>query len=142
MAIIAPNCFDPENVQNITILHCTNTHREIFSEFYQIKSKSDCIYHFPIDFEQQTDTVRLLFQFNRKMVNTIWFRFDLLRFRKYFSVCNWEIFSSKTPSNTRRPNYWSEFIFYHNVMNIIQIIRYRIVICSSSRKNFCRKVFF
>ena len=28
-------------------------------------------YHFPIDFDQQTDTVRFLFQINRKMVNTI-----------------------------------------------------------------------
>ena len=31
--------------------------------------------------------VRLLFQINRKMVNTIWFRVDLIRFRKNFSVC-------------------------------------------------------
>ena len=27
------------------------THREIFSKSYQIKLKSDCIYHFPIDLE-------------------------------------------------------------------------------------------
>ena len=27
------------------------------------------------------------FQINRKMVNTIWFRFDLIRFGKDFSVC-------------------------------------------------------
>ena len=27
------------------------------------------------------------FQVNRKMVNTIWFRFDLIRFRKDLSVC-------------------------------------------------------
>ena len=27
------------------------------------------------------------FQINRKIVNTIWFRFDLIRFQKYFSVC-------------------------------------------------------
>ena len=26
-------------------------HREIFSKSYQIKPKSDCIYHFPIDLE-------------------------------------------------------------------------------------------
>ena len=38
------------------------THREIFSKSYKITSKSDCVYHFPID------------------LNT-------LRFRKYFSVC-------------------------------------------------------
>ena len=41
------------------------THREIFSKSYQIKLKSDYIYHAPIDFEQQTDTVRLPFQINR-----------------------------------------------------------------------------
>ena len=27
-----------------------STHREFFSKSYQIKPKSDCIYHFPIDF--------------------------------------------------------------------------------------------
>ena len=37
-----------------------NTHREIFSKYFQIKPKSDSFYHFPI---------------------------DLIRFRKYFSVC-------------------------------------------------------
>ena len=47
------------------------THGQIFSKSYQINSKSDCIYHFPIDLEQETDTVRLLFQINRKIVNTI-----------------------------------------------------------------------
>ena len=46
------------------------THREIFSKSYQIKPKSDCIYHAPIDLEQQTNTVCLLFQINRKMVNS------------------------------------------------------------------------
>ena len=30
------------------------------------------------------------FQINWKMVNTIWFRFDSIRFRKYFSVCTTE----------------------------------------------------
>ena len=45
------------------------------------------MYHFTIDLEQQTDSVRLLFQINRCMVNTIWFRFDIIRFRKYFSLC-------------------------------------------------------
>ena len=28
-----------------------STYREIFSKFYQIKPKSDCIYHAPIDLE-------------------------------------------------------------------------------------------
>ena len=39
-----------------------------------------------MDFRQQTDTVHLLLQINRKMVNTIRFRFDLTIFRKDFSV--------------------------------------------------------
>ena len=56
------------------------SYREIFSKPYEIKLKSDCIYHFPTDLEHQTDTVHLLFQINRKMVNTIRFRFDLIRF--------------------------------------------------------------
>ena len=33
------------------------------------------------------NSVRLLFRINRKMVNTIWFWFDLIRFRKDFPVC-------------------------------------------------------
>ena len=42
----------------------------------------------------QTDTVRLLFQINRKMVNTIWFPFDLIRFRKDFSVCEIKVWGN------------------------------------------------
>ena len=34
-----------------------------------------------------TKRTSVLFQINRKMVNTIWFRFDLIRFGKDFSVC-------------------------------------------------------
>ena len=64
------------------------TSYQIFSKFYWIKQKSDCNYHFPIDLEQQTDAVRLLFQINRCMVNTIRYRFDLIKFRKDFSVCD------------------------------------------------------
>ena len=30
---------------------CHLTRREIFSKFYQVITKSDCIYHFPIDLE-------------------------------------------------------------------------------------------
>ena len=63
------------------------SHTEFFfSKSYWIKLKSDCIYHAPIDLEQQTDSVRLLFRINRCMVNTIWFRVDLIRFWKDFSV--------------------------------------------------------
>ena len=34
-----------------------------------------------------TKRTSVLFQINLCMANTIWFRFDLIRFRKYFSVC-------------------------------------------------------
>ena len=34
-----------------------------------------------------TKRTSVWFQINRKMVNTIWFQFDLIRFRKDFSVC-------------------------------------------------------
>ena len=33
-------------------------HGELFSKSWQIKPKSDCIYHASIDLEQQTDTHR------------------------------------------------------------------------------------
>ena len=38
-----------------------DAHREIYSKSYYITPKSDCIYHAPIDLEQQTDSVCLLF---------------------------------------------------------------------------------
>ena len=47
------------------------THGESFSKSYKIKPKSNCICHAPIYLEQKTDTVRLLFQINRCMANTI-----------------------------------------------------------------------
>ena len=40
-----------------------------------------------IDLEQQTNAVRLLFQINRIMINTIWIWFDLIWFWKDFSLC-------------------------------------------------------
>ena len=71
---------------NASLCRAWFAHREIFSKSYQIKLKSDCIYHTPINLEQQKDAVRLLlFQINRCMVNTIWFRFDLIRFWKDIS---------------------------------------------------------
>ena len=61
--------------------------QKYFLKSYHIKPKSDCICHAPIDLEQQTGA-RLLFQINRCMASTIWLRFDMIRFRKYFSVCS------------------------------------------------------
>ena len=38
-------------IQLSVFLYKAPTHRDIFSKCYQIKPKSDCIYHFPIDLE-------------------------------------------------------------------------------------------
>ena len=54
----------------IDISDAVPAHWEIFSKSYYVKPKSDCIYHFPIVLKQKTD-VRLLFQINLYMVNTI-----------------------------------------------------------------------
>ena len=44
-------------------------------------------------------------QINRKMVTTIWFRVDLIRFQKYFSVCSLSVsWGSKTPPPLQHPN--------------------------------------
>ena len=68
------------------------SHREILSNQTEIRlylSLSDCIW---------TKRSSVLFQINRKMVNIIWFRFDLIIFRKAFSAgCSkrdeWRVFS-------------------------------------------------
>ena len=65
-----------------------NTQRNIFEILLNQTQIRLYLTFSSIDLEQQTDTVRLLFQINLYMVNTIWFGFDLLRFRKYFSVCS------------------------------------------------------
>ena len=44
----------------ITASWAVVTHREIFSKSYCSKFKSICIYHFPIDLDQQTNSVRLV----------------------------------------------------------------------------------
>ena len=51
--------------------HKDRAHRETFSKSYQIKPKLIIFTTFPIDLEQHTDTVRLLFKINRWMVNAI-----------------------------------------------------------------------
>ena len=70
--------------QNIRKM-ATSTHREIFLKFYRINPKSNFIYH-----SDWFGTKRksVWFQINRNMVITIRFRFDLIRFRKKFSVCS------------------------------------------------------
>ena len=63
---------------------------EIFPISHFIKLKSDCIYYFSVWFET-------VFQINWKMVNTIWFRFDLIRFRIDFSV--WALFCTRVQTS-------------------------------------------
>ena len=58
--------------------------------------KSNCIYHFPNWFRTANGRCPFVFQINRKMVNTIWFQFDLIQFRKYFSVCSLPVLTIKT----------------------------------------------
>ena len=41
------------------------------------------------------------FKINRKMVNTIWFRVDLIRFRKYFSACTGSMAPPHAPETSR-----------------------------------------
>ena len=107
--------------------------------------KSDCIYHTPIDLESNGR------QFcNRCIVNTVWFRFDLIRFRKDFSVCRrclWEWhhwrhprqdtgkFSPKRDSIVRvlRIEYANWDFFFKSVSNFFSM-RHHVW--------FCEKLFF
>jgi len=55
---------------------------------------------FYLSFSDWYETKRpsVWFQINRKMVNTIWFRVDLIRFRKDFSTCTemkWRLSSNR-----------------------------------------------
>ena len=63
------------------ILHAEKS----FSNSYWIKPDSDCIYHYTIDLEPNGRPIG--FKSIGKMVNTIWFRFDSIRFQKDFTVC-------------------------------------------------------
>ena len=68
------------------LLNWRCAHKEIFSKSYWIKPKSDCIYYFVVWFG--TANGRPFVVPNQsKMVDTIWFRFDLIIFQKDFSVC-------------------------------------------------------
>ena len=50
-------------------------------------NKSEIRLYFPFSDWFGSKRTSVWFQINRRMVNTIWFQFDLIRFRKYFSVC-------------------------------------------------------
>ena len=63
-------------------------HREFFSKLYWIKPNLDCIYQFPIDLKQQTESDR--FQINRKMVSghkNLWAKYVELK-NKYLNLFN------------------------------------------------------
>ena len=63
-----------------------------------------------------TNRTSVWFQINRKMVNTLWFRFDLISFRKDFSVCishrNYDFYGS---SNLRDGFFMREARDYWNI---------------------------
>ena len=75
---ILPQCRDCPAVWEYLAFLCTHTQiekrREIFLNQTEIRSY--------IPFSDWS-----IVQINQKMVNTIWFQVDLIRFRKDFSVC-------------------------------------------------------
>ena len=70
------------------------THREIFFEILLNKSEIRLYLQYSDWFGSKRTSVWI--QINRKMVNTIWFQVDLIRFRKYFSECrvSWHCFQT------------------------------------------------
>ena len=61
-------------------------HRNIFEI---LLNQSEIRLYLPFSDWFRSKQTSAWFQISRKMVNTIWFRFDLIRFKKYFSVCNY-----------------------------------------------------
>ena len=80
-SIILFFCLDPYQVGKITNAYTQRNLFEILLDQIEIRLY---LSFFRLIWNQ-TDTVRLLFQINRKMVNAIWFQFDLIRF---LCVCN------------------------------------------------------
>ena len=73
-----------EKIHGIHTWYLTYAQRNVFEI---LLNQPDIRSYLPlIDFQQQTDSIRLMFQNNQKMVNTIWFRLDSIRFRKDLSV--------------------------------------------------------
>ena len=65
------------------------------------------------------------FQINRKMLNTIWFQIDLIRFRKDFSVCIHETF------------FWLHNLPDPNIQFLIHLIIWPVaqnIICTHGRR--------
>ena len=59
--------------------------REFFSEI--LLNQTEIRLYLPFSDWLGAKRTSVWFQINRKMVNTIWFRFELIRFRKDFSMC-------------------------------------------------------
>ena len=66
--------------------HYTHTQRNIFEILLnQIEIRLCLAFYDRFGTKWMSDWL----QINRKMVNTIWYRFDMIRFRKDFSVCTY-----------------------------------------------------
>ena len=69
----------------VSIILGLTTHIDFFLE--TLLNQPDIRLHLPFSDWFGSKQMSLWIQINRKMVNTIWFRVDLIGFRKYFSVC-------------------------------------------------------
>ena len=79
---------DETNWKNCSDHMYTSASRERISrELWVLRTSHQTSLLPPITLHQQTN-IRLLFQINREMVNTIWFRFGLRRFRKDKKLCH------------------------------------------------------
>ena len=65
-------------------LRCKYTHRNLFQI---LLNQPEIRLYLPFSDWFGSKRMSVWFQFNRKNVNTIWFRVDLIRFPKKFSVC-------------------------------------------------------
>ena len=90
-----------------------SAHREII--FQILLNNTDIRLYLPFSDWFETKRTSVWFQINRKMVNIIWFRFDLIRFRKCLSVCvltdrDLSFFLNRLPRcdwKRMYPNVWS-----------------------------------
>ena len=65
-------------------IYCVYTQRNLFEV---LLDQPEISLYLPFSDWFWTKWMSVWFQINRKMVNTIWFQFDLIRSRKGFSVC-------------------------------------------------------
>ena len=78
-------CHDRYGVSGNSAKSCVHTHK-YFPDLLK-SNRNQVVFTIFRVIWNQTDRIRLLFQINPKMVNTILFRFDFIRFQKKFSVC-------------------------------------------------------